>query len=287
MQAILSDIHGNLEAIEAVLADAAPMGATSIVCLGDIIGHGPDPIACLELAGKWDFVVAGNFDYALLYEHSFRGWTRHVAAESVVQARHRLQIHPDGTRLFQFVAALPHSHQDAATGAIYLHGSPRHPLNEYVFPEDIYNTHKMSRVWEQFDSLCFHGHTHIPGIITESSCEESSNQTPPLTLGRSPGSPKELFPQSNHDDEQTNQCPWSFVTPDECGQEFDISDHKVLCNVGSVGQPRDGDNRACYVLFDGRTIRFRRVPYDFETTQQKHRDNGDDDSLGRRLAEGL
>jgi diadenosine tetraphosphatase ApaH/serine/threonine PP2A family protein phosphatase len=117
---------------------------------------------------------------------------------------------------------------------LYVHGSPRNHLNEYVFPEDIYNERKMTRLGEKFGRVCFNGHTHLPGIFVEHG------------LGR-----------------------WEFVDPQECTSGFPIDKHRVICNVGSVGQPRDGDWRACYVLFDGRRIWFRRVAYDVEATIRK------------------
>ena len=79
----------------------------------------------------------------------------------------------------------------------------------------------------------------------------------------------------------------SFQTPEEIEYVYRIEGRKTLCNVGSVGQPRDGDWRACYVLFDGETIHFRRVDYDVDTTIKKIRVNPDlDDFLGDRLANG-
>jgi diadenosine tetraphosphatase ApaH/serine/threonine PP2A family protein phosphatase len=117
---------------------------------------------------------------------------------------------------------------------LYVHVSPRNPLNEYVFPEDIYNERKMTRLGEKLDRICFNGHTHVPGIFLE----------------RAPGR-------------------WEFVDPSECPSGFSITGRRVICNVGAVGQPRDGDWRACYVLFDGVRIWFRRVAYDVETTIRK------------------
>jgi diadenosine tetraphosphatase ApaH/serine/threonine PP2A family protein phosphatase len=117
---------------------------------------------------------------------------------------------------------------------LYVHGSPRNHLNEYVFPEDIENERKMTRLGEMFGRVCFNGHTHIPGIFIERS------------LGK-----------------------WEFIGPEECETGFPIDGHRLICNVGSVGQPRDGDWRACYVLFDGSRIWFRRVAYDVETTIRK------------------
>jgi diadenosine tetraphosphatase ApaH/serine/threonine PP2A family protein phosphatase len=107
-------------------------------------------------------------------------------------------------------------------------------LNEYVFPEDIYNERKMEKLGTQFDRVCFNGHTHVPGVFVERG------------LGR-----------------------WEFIGPEECVGGIRVVGERVICNVGAVGQPRDGDWRACYVLFDDDTIWFRRVEYDVEATIRK------------------
>ncbi len=125
-------------------------------------------------------------------------------------------------RRIDFLLGLPRSHLEGEV--LYVHGSPRNHLNEYVFPEDIYNPRKMGRLSENFQRVCFNGHTHVPGIFVERGPEY-----------------------------------WQFISPEECGAGFRLNGRKVLCNVGAVGQPRDGDWRACYVLFDGTTIWFRRV----------------------------
>jgi diadenosine tetraphosphatase ApaH/serine/threonine PP2A family protein phosphatase len=92
----------------------------------------------------------------------------------------------------------------------------------------------MSKLGTQFDRVCFNGHTHVPGVFVE----------------RGPGR-------------------WEFLGPEECVGGFRVAGQRVICNVGAVGQPRDGDWRACYVLFDRDTIWFRRVEYDVEATIRK------------------
>jgi len=114
---------------------------------------------------------------------------------------------------------------------LYVHGSPRNHLRDYVFPEDIYNERKMSEIGTQFDRVSFTGLTGVPGVFVE----------------HGPGR-------------------WDFFGPEDCVGGFQIAGHRVICNVGAVGYPRDGDWRACYVLFDGEVIWFRRVEYDIETT---------------------
>jgi diadenosine tetraphosphatase ApaH/serine/threonine PP2A family protein phosphatase len=110
----------------------------------------------------------------------------------------------------------------------------------------------MADIASLFDSLCFCGHTHIPDIFHRSSSRDR----------------------------------WDYTTPEECDYQYAIAGEKLICNVGSVGQPRDGDSRASYVLFAPDRIYFRRVEYDIDRTIRKMRDAGDDDFGGQRLREG-
>ncbi len=133
-------------------------------------------------------------------------------------------------------------------GFLYVHGSARNPINEYVFPEDIYNQRKMERIFALVERYCFQGHTHVPGIFTENL---------------------------------------QFHSPDEIDYAYRLDGRKTLCNVGSVGQPRDGDWRACYVMLDGETIQYRRVEYDIDSTVRKIYDIPDlENFLGDRLRDG-
>jgi hypothetical protein len=135
---------------------------------------------------------------------------------------------------------------------LYVHGSPRSHLCGCVFPEDIYCERKMTEIGTLFDRVCFAGGTGVPGVFVERG------------RGR-----------------------WDFYGPQDRVGGFQVAGQRVLCNVGAVGYPRDGDWRACYVLFDGETMRFRRVEDDVETTIRKvqaipMRGN----SYGERLREG-
>jgi diadenosine tetraphosphatase ApaH/serine/threonine PP2A family protein phosphatase len=117
---------------------------------------------------------------------------------------------------------------------LHVHGSPRNHLRGYVFPEDVSFERKMSDIGTQFDRVCFSGSTGVPGLFVERGPER-----------------------------------WEFIGSDDCVGGFHVAGNRVICNVGAVGYPRDGDWRACYVLFDGETILFRRVEYDVETTVRK------------------
>jgi predicted phosphodiesterase len=248
MLAIISDIHGNLEALQAVLADAKENGVREIICLGDLVGYGPDPLPCVELAMEWPVVVLGNFDVAALSEDDLPGFTARIAAETIFQFRRDVLKQQKMQSVYPYLHSLPKFVQ--RTEALYVHGSPRAPTNEYLHPEDIHEP-KLIRNFERFSGVCFCGHTHLPGIFLRE-------------------------PQ------------WDFLTPAECGDTFTRGQSQLLCNVGSVGQPRDNDWRACYVLFDGTAIRFRRLEYNIRRTIRKLREIGLPDAqfLMNRLTQG-
>jgi diadenosine tetraphosphatase ApaH/serine/threonine PP2A family protein phosphatase len=247
MKAILSDIHGNLEALVAVLQDVARQGADAVYCLGDLVGYGPNPCECVDLAMQWQVVLLGNHDQAVVTGPRCFGVVAERAIFWTQQQLHAPSPDRQATEVrWEFLARLPLAH--AESGCLFVHASPRDPVHEYVFPEDIYNPQKMAARFARIDRCCFAGHTHIPGVFTEDL---------------------------------------RFVSPKEAGPVYRLDRRKALVNVGSVGQPRDGDWRACYALLDGDTVRFRRVEYDVDTTVRKIRAIDDlDDFLGDRLREG-
>ena len=107
MIAILSDIHGNLEAMEAVLHDAAMFDVHAIYCLGDIIGYGPDPIPCVQRAMKWDVVLQGNFDKAVLGDDDLPGWSAVHARNTILRFRSQLSQQTDWSIITEFLTSLP------------------------------------------------------------------------------------------------------------------------------------------------------------------------------------
>jgi diadenosine tetraphosphatase ApaH/serine/threonine PP2A family protein phosphatase len=247
MKAILSDVHGNLEALRAVLDDIARHPVQEVYCLGDVVGYGPDPRDCLDLVARCKVVLLGNHDQAVLFDPvNFNAvaeraiqWTR-CQLESPVPSRQARD------RRWELLAEMPRRHREG--GLLFVHGSARNPINEYVFPEDVYNPAKMGALFDLVEHRCFQGHTHVPGIFTEDL---------------------------------------DFFSPEDVGPVHHLDGRKALINVGSVGQPRDGDPRACYVLLDGDALQFRRVPYDVEATVQKVRAVPElDNSLGERLRQG-
>lgn len=247
MRALISDIHGNLEALEAVLADIRSKEIREIFCLGDIVGYGPNPCECIDLVIDLDRCLLGNHDQAALFDpEGFNAgaeraifWTRSVLEKaSGSKAEDR----------WEFLGELPRRFTTDDEKMMYVHGSARNPLNEYVFPDDIYNQVKMEKIFALIPQYCFQGHTHIPGVFTE-------------TL--------------------------EFLDPSEIDFRYQLDDTKVMINVGSVGQPRNNDPRSSYVTIHEGVVEFHRVEYDFDTTAKKIYDIPDlDNFLGDRLREG-
>lgn len=249
-RALISDIHGNLEALQAVLEDIRSHPVDEIYCLGDVIGYGPNPCECLDHVMRHaKLTILGNHDQAALFDPD--GFNP-MALQAIYWTRDQLDNGPGSAKQinarWDFLGELPRQIDEGKFR--FVHGSPRDPTNEYVFPEYIFDQRKMEILFGKIEQTCFMGHTHLPGVFT-TECE--------------------------------------FVTPDECEHVYRIGGEKVMINVGSVGQPRDDDNRACYVLLDGdaMTATFRRVEYDIETTASKIYAIGDlANALGDRLRHG-
>lgn len=249
--AIISDIHGNLEALQVVLADIDRRKIGRIVCLGDVIGYGPDPAACLDLiADRVEFCLCGNHDHAVLYEpanfnpsaEKAAFWTRTVFdAEADAASRNRR---------WSFLGKMLTRVEMGDT--LFVHGSPRKPINEYLFPDDVFtNPQKLMSNFERMEqTTCFVGHTHVPGVFVDDPYFE----------------PPDELPDPRH---------------------FVLGDEKTIINVGSVGQPRDRDPRASYAIVRDDTLEFVRLPYDIEATVAKILSNPNlDDFLGIRLRDG-
>jgi len=245
-KAIISDVHGNLEALEAVLQDIESQGITEIYNLGDAVGYGPNPIECIELIRKKvAMCLLGNHDQAALFDPE--GFNN-SAERAIFWTREQLEnprVSGADDR-WDFLNNLPRIHREE--DILYVHGSPRNPLNEYVFQDDVYNDRRMERLFAVIPKYSFQGHTHVPGIFTEDR---------------------------------------EFYAPDELDMRYTLGDKKVMVNVGSVGQPRDRDPRACYVVLENNTVLYRRVEYNFEETIRKIATIAElDNYLGQRLREG-
>jgi predicted phosphodiesterase len=154
-RALISDIHGNLEGLEAVLADIRDRNIAEIVCLGDIIGYGPNPRKCIDVIMQTTKVcILGDHDQVAL--SNFQGFNiggERADGDPMLDAKRR-----------HFLGERPRLHRHG--GLLFVHGSPRDPLNEYVFPEDVHHPEKMETLFSHVEQYCFQGHTHLPGVFT-------------------------------------------------------------------------------------------------------------------------
>lgn len=247
-RALISDIHSNLEGLEAVLADIRMQGVDEIYCLGDIIGYGPNPRECIDLiAANCKLTILGNHDQGALFDpEGFNSgaeraifWTREQLESATGDAA-------ANARRWDFLGNLPRSQRE--DGLLFVHGSSRNPLNEYVFPEDVHHPKKMEKLFSLVERLCFQGHTHVPGVFTPDGV---------------------------------------FHRPDQIDYKFRFTDGKAMVNVGSVGQPRDRDPRSCYVILEDDLLTYRRVEYPMERTIEKIYAIPElDNFLGDRLRQG-
>ena len=243
LTALISDLHGNLPALETALADARERGAKRYVCLGDVVGYGASPKACLDLvmrlcsksgaAGEPSLApglcLLGNHEHALL--HSAEDFNP-KARSAIEWTRENLNDPADregSYRYWDFLDSLAPLERDER--AMFAHGSPRDPVREYLLPRDARNKEKMEENFARMDrEVCFVGHSHVPAIYFEEG---------------------------------------SVFRPRDGATQRDLPSGspgaRAIVNVGSVGQPRDGDPRLSYALFDGETVLFRRLEYDVDS----------------------
>ncbi|MBN2058147.1 MAG: metallophosphoesterase family protein [Candidatus Saganbacteria bacterium] len=220
---IISDIHANLEAFSAVLKKLAQ--AEKIISLGDVVGYGPDPNACIELVRKKSIAsVLGNHD-AVLTGAGEDTWFNHRAKAAIAWTR--LELKQENLAWLKSLAKVM-----TEDGFQVVHGSLRSPLHEYLT-----NIAEAMPTFELMKTnLCFVGHSHVPMFIA-------------------------LDQDGNYNSRQLRD-----------GDEMLIDDHaKLIINVGAVGQPRDGDPRAAYALYNSQSglFSFHRVEYDIARTQLK------------------
>lgn len=236
--ALFGDIHANYEALQAVLFDAASLGVTDYVCLGDVVGYNADPIACLNLVRDMDCpTVKGNHDQDASDDHSLDAMNP-IAATALQWTRDQLD---SDQRLWLKRLRMVRQVSDFTI----VHSTLDQPVN-WNYVTNRFDA--MSNFSYQFTQLCFHGHTHVPRIFVKSS---KVHEVHAESIAIEPGS-------------------------------------KYFINIGSVGQPRDGDPRPCYAIYDDmqKAVFFRRVEYDMAKTQAKIIEAGLPKMLAERLAEG-
>ena len=150
--------------------------------------------------------------------------------------------------MWNYLGAMQEAHREA--DMLLVHGSPRDPVREYIVPRDADDADKMEDCFTRMQDarLCFVGHSHVPGV----------------------------YPRDG-----------GYLSPDSLGNEFRVNGQQALVNIGSIGQPRDGDCRASFVTYDGEVVRFHRVAYDYRDTMAKIRAIPElPDALAERLAKG-
>ncbi len=254
MIGVFSDVHANREALSEVLEALLGLNPDKLICLGDIVGYGPDPEWCVDaVQGACDVVLCGNHDSALIY-----GASEFSAAAEWALNYHRgllmPRTDPPGSvpqrqRRWEFLKGLPARY--AEDELLFVHGSPRNPTSEYLREADVRLglIRKLTENFELLNWLGFVGHTHRPGVITGE---------------------------------------FMFLKPEDLGDVYRAEPgKKAIINVGSVGQPRDGDPRATFVTIEGPEVRYHRVPYDVEKTVRKIEDSGGlDPEMAERLRTG-
>jgi predicted phosphodiesterase len=236
--AILGDIHGNLQALDAVYADAQDNGVDTFVCVGDIVGYNANPAECLErIRSTCVAVVRGNHDHYVSHDEcledfhplaaSVIDWTRKQLTEEQIQYLRNLRL----SRMVD--------------GFTIVHSTLDMP-ERWGYVIDVLDAEANFNY--QTSSVCFHGHTHVPVVFERQGQVRRNHLT-------------------------------TYETRLGC---------KCFVNTGSVGQPRDGDPRASYVIYAPaeRKIYLRRIPYDIEATQAAIRKAELPDRLARRLEHG-
>jgi diadenosine tetraphosphatase ApaH/serine/threonine PP2A family protein phosphatase len=237
--AIISDIHGNLEAFKEVLADIDRSQIDGLACLGDNIGYGPDSEGVIELVRKRDIPsVMGNHELAVV-DVKYLEWMNPTARRSLVMTHERLSENS-----IDYIRTLP----PAMTyhGSLCVHGAPPDSVVTYLFQLSMADLKEAFLGMEE--KMCFLGHTHDLGIISF-----DGDKVIQASLGK--------------------------------GIVSLHKDHQYIINVGSVGQPRDGNNNAKYVIWDtdSETIEVRFVPYDISATANKIIELGFPEFNARRL----
>lgn len=221
--AVISDIHSNLPALRAVLDDIASRGIQRIVCLGDVVGYGPNPVECWRLVPeKCRIIIRGNHDQAL--DPDTRGNFHPRARNAIEWTRRRILMKDDGHAILHELTTLPVSMAEGQF--LYVHGSPAGPTMSYLLPGDSYDRHRMNEEFAHMDVYAACGHTHIPGAIV----------------------------RGNH-----------FMPPEALDRfSLALMGRQTIVNVGSVGQPRDGNSKSSYATVENNVVHFHRVPYDAE-----------------------
>jgi len=233
--ALISDIHGNLEALQTVLSYIDEQGIGNIYCLGDVVGYGPNPNESVEIVReRCQVVLMGNHDYAAIGKANI-DYFNDFARKAAFWTRETLK-----NENMAYLQSLPFTHQNDEL--LMVHASPTNPEHWYY----VLTQHEAQIEMNAFiQPLCFIGHSHVPVVYTQTE---------------------------------------KFQT-----DEFKFEPKKkYIVNVGSVGQPRDGDPRACLAIMDmkEKKISYVRLVYNVQKTYKKIIKAGLPPFLAERLLKG-
>jgi len=233
--AIISDVHGNLEALQKAINSIESEKPDKIICLGDLVGYGANPNECVDMVKELtNNVVVGNHDYAAIGKLNLNYFNVFARASAIWTKKELTNNN------YKYLTELPLTIED--NDCLFVHGSPSEPEEwRYIISEN----DTISEYKHFNHKLCFVGHSHIPGIYSN--------------IRGSLNSPSKLK-----------------------------NDEKCIVNVGSIGQPRDGDMRLAYVNYDSQknTIEIVRENYDVKRAAQKIFDTELPETLGYRLFQG-
>lgn len=235
--AILSDIHGNIEALEAVWRDMAPLRIGQVVCLGDVVGYGPNPEEAINSVREREVLCCmGNHELGIV-NATERAWFNATAQKGLGLTASLLS-----SESLRYMATLPRF--VCLAGARFVHGFPPDSVNTYLFQV---GEEEIAAWFERGEALTFVGHTHE------------------LEMVRRDGS--------------------GLRRRDLVRERFVLDQTPCIVNAGSVGQPRDGNNNAKYLIWNTQTgmIEVRFVPYDIERTVDKIRKRGFPEYYATRL----
>ncbi|MFC1801419.1 metallophosphoesterase family protein [Nanoarchaeota archaeon] len=251
--AFLSDIHGNFEALEAVIAHAETKGVDRFVSFGDLIGYGPSPVECLDTIQRLDIdSVLGNheklmLDHRALYNREKKkpyGWVTDDVAQTVMRS-HLLLVDQE-----DFLDNLPYTLWKGEEKVVVTHSSLVLPTN-FNYIKTVKEAEQNFRLFEE-DEVLGMGHTHVPKVWS-------------LKDGL------------------------TYYTVPEGSCTIDLVGEKHIINAGSIGQPRDDDWRACYAIYDSdaKTVEFYRVEYAIQETVRKIENTKLPNAVKRSLVEKL
>ncbi len=239
--ALISDLHGNLEALNVVVNNIRKQSIKKIICLGDLVGYGANPNECIEIVSEVaEIVIAGNHDWAVLDKTDYSNFNP-VAKAAIEWTKKNTK-----TKNLEYLNRLAISATTKSESFLLVHSTPKDPEKwHYLF--DVRDFEFQLNYFEE--KCCFIGHSHEPLFFNFRGSTGELCAKNPLKLEK--------------------KC-------------------RYIINVGSIGQPRDYDPRAAYMIVDtnSETVELIRLPYDIPTAQKKIIEAGLPEFLALRLARG-